>query len=102
MAFENTMQALTTFEFQAIEGKSEELLFFFKRILPETRSFAGNKGAEASRLSKNQFMIIAYWGHKDNLGEYLNWREQRGDYSMLLSFLTQAPTVITYEVLGGI
>jgi len=93
------MHKMTTFEFQAKEGQSEELLSFLKRIIPETRRFKGNKGAEVSRLFEGKFIIIVYWEHEDNLSDYLSWRGERGDFKMLLSFLIQAPTIITYEVL---
>jgi len=103
LSLENIMNnIMTTFEFQAIEGKSEELLSFFKRIIPETRSFIGNQGAQISRLSMGKFMIIVYWEHEENLNAYLSWRDERGDFAMLLSFLNQAPTIITYEVLEDV
>jgi heme-degrading monooxygenase HmoA len=93
---------MTTFELQSKEGQSEKLLSFFKKILPETRNFQCNKGAEISRLSENQFIIITYWEHENNLGEYLDWREKRGDFSTLLSFLIQAPSITTYQVLEDV
>jgi quinol monooxygenase YgiN len=96
------MQKMTTFKFQAKEGQSEALLSFFKKILPATRNFPGNKGAEASRLSENQFIIIAYWELESHLGKYLDWRKESGDFSILLSFLVQAPKIITYDVLEGV
>ena len=96
------MTALTTFEFKAKEGQGGDLLTFFKRILPETRSFQGNKGAQASRLSNDEFIITVYWESEDDLVKYLDWREKRGDFSILLSFLIQAPKIVTYEVLEDI
>ena len=93
------MTRMITFEFQSKVGQSEDLLSFFKRILPETRTFPGNKSAELSCLSENKFIIITYWQHENNLGEYLDWRDKRGDFAILLSFLVQAPTIVNYEVL---
>jgi hypothetical protein len=96
------MQKMTTFELQAVEGKSAALLSFLKRIIPETRCFKGNSGAKASRLSENEFIIIVYWEHKKNLSDYLSWREERGDFAMLLNLLDHPPTIITYEVLEDV
>jgi quinol monooxygenase YgiN len=96
------MTTLTTFEFKAKEGQGNDLLAFFKRILPETRKFQGSKGAQASRLTNDEFIITAYWENESNLGEYLAWREKRGDFSVLLSFLIQAPNIITYTVLEDV
>jgi heme-degrading monooxygenase HmoA len=93
---------MTTFEFESKEGQSEMLLSFFKKILPETRLFSGNKGTKVSRLSKTKFIIITYWEHENNVEEYLDWREKKGDFSILLSFLIQAPTIVTYEVLKDV
>ena len=96
------MTTLTIFEFKAKEGLGDDLLTFFKRILPETRSFQGSKGSQASRLSNDEFIITACWECESNLEEYLDWRENRGDFSVLLSFLIQAPKITTYEVLEDV
>jgi len=93
---------MTIFEFESKDGQSEALLAFFKKILPETRSFPGNKSTEVSRLSESKFIILAYWEHKDNLAEYLDWREKRGDFSVLLGFLNEAPNIVSYDVLEGV
>jgi len=96
------MSHMTTFELEAKSDQSAALLSFFKKILPETRTFPGNKGTEVSRLSKGKFIIITYWEQEANLSEYLDWRNKRGDFSVLLSFLVQAPTIVSYEVLKGV
>ncbi|WP_201777758.1 putative quinol monooxygenase [Thalassomonas actiniarum] len=96
------MSRMTTFAFEAKPGQSEALLSFFKKILPGTRSFSGNNGAELSCLSESEFMIITYWQQEQNLELYLSWREKKGDFAILLSFLNQAPEIVTYEVLEGI
>lgn len=91
------MQKMTTFEFQAKPGESENLLAFFKRILPETREFPGNKGAQVFRRSEYEFMICVYWKSERDLEKYLEWREERGDFAMLLSFLEIAPNITIYQ-----
>lgn len=96
------MSYITIFKFQAKEGQSDALVSFFKRILPETRNCTGNQNTELSRLSEHEFMITAHWEREENLGEYLNWREEKGDFAILLSFLTQAPNIENHEVLEGV
>ncbi|WP_227992732.1 putative quinol monooxygenase [Shewanella sp. YLB-07] len=96
------MTKMTIFEIQSKEGMSEKLVSFFKSILPGTRDFPGNKGTEFSRLSDNKFIIVTYWQHESDLGHYLNWRENTGEFSLLLSFLIQAPNIVTYEALEDI
>jgi hypothetical protein len=95
------MSYMATFELESKNEQSVALLSFFRRILPETRTFSGNQKTELSRLSETKFIIITYWEHENNLGEYLDWRDKRGDFSVLLSFLVQAPTIVSYEVLAG-
>jgi quinol monooxygenase YgiN len=96
------MSKMTTFEFQSKKGQSEALVSFFKKIIPETRTFSGNKRTELSRLSEDKFIIIANWEQAGDLEKYLNWREERGDFTILLSFLVQAPNIVTHDVLDGI
>jgi len=96
------MTTLTIFEFEARKGQGDELLTFFKRILPETRRFQGSKGAQASRLSDDKFIITAYWDNESDLGDYLSWREEQGDFSMLLNFLVQAPAITSYDMLDSV
>jgi len=96
------MAFISLFEFKTKPGEAQNFVLFLKRILPETREFAGNLGVTAAALGEEQFMVSVEWSELGALERYLNWREERGDFSQLLTFLEHEPKITTYQKLDNI
>lgn len=96
------MTFISLFEFKTKPDEAQNFVLFLKRILPETRAFTGSLGVTAATLGEKQFMVTVEWSELDAIERYLNWREERGDFFELLTFLEQEPKITTYQKLGDV
>lgn len=96
------MQIMVTFELTAQSEKQEELVLFFKKILPDTKQYTGCRDVNLSTSpdKSNEFMLVEHWESQELFDVYLNWRKSVGDFDTLGTMLSQAPQITVYNTLS--
>lgn len=86
-----------TLELTAADGKADELLAVFKRILPDTRARQGCEFVTVHRDQENpnQIVLIERWTTKEDDAAYREWRAGEGKVTDMAG-LVGAPPVIRY------
>ncbi len=92
------MSTLVTLEVVAKAESVQELKDFFKRHLPDTRSYDGCQDITAY-LNEDGRTIVAveHWDSKEHYQKYLAWREETGVLADLAAMLDGEPTIRFFD-----
>jgi quinol monooxygenase YgiN len=94
----NTKPVLVKFELIAKLENIESLKTFFETILPGTKNYDGNLGADyyVSQESPERTLLIEKWRSNHDFDSYINWRKEIGDFETLLSLVAEEPKLSFY------
>jgi len=82
------------------EESLEELKEYFKKILPDTRSFEGCLGVQLyqSQESPTKLTIHAKWTSEEAQKRYMAWRMETGELDKLTPMLSEPPSFQFYNI----
>jgi quinol monooxygenase YgiN len=89
------MSIVVLLDFRVKPDVVEESLQLFKKILPDTRAYAGCQGVDVYNNADDPTNIIFYerWQSKEHYQKYFEWRTQSGFMEQFGSKLAGAPTI---------
>ena len=87
-------------EVKAKPGTGDELIAFFKSILPETRAFEGCTSVETLQNSDDadNVVLVEMWEDREQYEKYLAWRRERGTTDQLMEALAEPPSIRLFDV----
>ncbi|MXY66178.1 MAG: hypothetical protein F4206_10725 [Gammaproteobacteria bacterium] len=94
------MTALHQHCFRAPPGTGNELIAYFRSILPETGAYEGCLGADTLQNSDDadNLVLVETWETHEQYEKYLAWRRGRGDSDRLREGLAEPPNIRHFEV----
>jgi len=96
----NEMAAGVILEVKAKPGTGDELVAFFRSILPETRAHDGCTSVETLRNSDDpdQVVVVEVWESREQYEKYLAWQRDRGTSARLIGRLAESPSIRHFEL----
>ncbi|MCE2493566.1 MAG: antibiotic biosynthesis monooxygenase [Alphaproteobacteria bacterium] len=87
-------------EVQAKPGTGDEVVAFFRSILPETRAYEGCTSVDALQNSDDadNMVVVEVWDSHEQYEEYLAWRRERGTSDRLKQILAEPPSIRHFDV----
>ena len=87
-------------EVKAKPGTGDELVAFFRSILPETRAFEGCTSVETLQNSDDadNVVLVEMWEDREQYEKYLAWRRERGTTDRLMEALAEPPSIRHFDV----
>ena len=81
-------------------GTGNELIAFFRSILPETRSHEGCTSVEALQNSDDadNVVLVEVWETREQYEKYLAWQRERGTSDRLMEALAEPPIIRHFDV----
>ena len=75
------------------EEKLDEVIPFFKSILPDTRGFEGMEGISVcfNEEDPTNMVLVEKWASKEAYEKYHHWREENGSLDQIREFLAGRP-----------
>ena len=94
------MAAGVILEVKAKPGTGDELVAFFRSILPETRAHDGCTSVETLRNSDDpdQVVVVEVWESREQYEKYLAWQRDRGPSARLIGRLAESPSIRHFEL----
>ncbi|MEX1670352.1 putative quinol monooxygenase [Zhongshania guokunii] len=89
-------------EFDAAEGKADEVKAYFAEILPDTRRYEGFIQIDVlNNLDKpNNFVVYETWESREAYQNYFNWRGETGVFTKLGEMIVDKPKMSFFENTG--
>ena len=87
----------------SIKGESiEEFKEYFKKIIPETRSYEGCQGIQLYQNTESQtkFTIHAKWTSEEAQKKYMAWRKETGEFEKLSPMLSEPFSMQYYDIVS--
>ena len=96
----NEMAARVILEVKAKPGTGDELVAFFRSILPETRAHDGCASVETLQNSDDpdQVVVVEVWEAREQYEKYLAWQRDRGTSARLIGRLAESPSIRHFEL----
>ena len=94
------MSIVVFVNFTAKNDSIDELKSYFKKILPDTRSYEGCEGVDLYENSESttKFTIQAKWSSKEAQQKYMAWRMETGEFDNLSTMISGPPTIDYYNI----
>ena len=85
---------------RAKPGTGNELVAFFRSILPETRAYEGCFGVDTLQNSNDadNVVLVEVWDSRERYEEYLVWQRERGVRDRLMEALAEPPVIRHFDV----
>ena len=87
-------------EVKAKTGTGDELVAFFKSILPDTRAHDGCISVETLQNSDDadHVVVVEAWEFRGQYETYLAWQRDRGTSARLMEGLAEPPSIRHFDV----
>ena len=87
-------------EVQAKPGTGDEVVAFFRSILPETRAYEGCTSVDALQNSDDadNMVVVEVWDSHEQYEEYLAWQRERGTSDRLKQILAEPPSIRHFDL----
>ena len=87
-------------EVNAKSGTGDELVAFFRSILPETRAHEGCTSVEVLQNSDDadNVVLVEDWETREQYEQYLAWQRERGTSDRLMGALAEPPIIRHFDV----
>ena len=94
------MAARVILEVKAKPGTGDELIAFFRSVLPETRAYEGCTSVETLRNSDDadNVVVVEVWETREQYEKYLAWQRERGTSARLMEALAEPPIIRHFDV----
>lgn len=86
-------------ELTAVDGKADELLAVFRKILPDTRARQGCEFVTVHRDQENpnQIVLIERWATRADDDAYRAWRAGDGKVTEMAGLVAAAPVIRYFD-----
>lgn len=97
------MTLLFNIEFDAAEGKRDELVAKLNSILHDTRAFDGCEQITftESRVKPGSLLLVERWASDEHYEAYKRWRRESGTSVLGGDLVAGTPTTTTFTILDG-
>ena len=87
-------------EVKAKPGTGDEVVAFFRSILPETRAFEGCTSVDTLLNSDDadNVVVVEVWDTREQYEKYLAWQRERGVSDRLKQALAEPPSIRHFDV----
>ena len=87
-------------EVKAKPGTGNDLVAFFRSILPETRAHEGCKIVNTLQNSDDadDVVVVEDWETREQYEKYLAWQRERGTSDRLMEALAEPPSIRHFDV----
>ena len=94
------MAARVILDVRAKPGTGDELVAFFRSILPETRAHDGCISVETLQNSDDadHVVVVETWESRGHYETYLAWQRDRGTSARLMEALAEPPSIRHFDV----
>ena len=94
------MAARVILDVRAKPGTGDDLIAFFRSILPDTRAYEGCTSVEALQNSDDadNMVVVEVWETRAQYEEYLAWQRERGTSDRLKEALAEPPYIRHFNV----
>lgn len=94
------MSVIVIVNISAREESLEELKKYFKKVLPDTRTYEGCQGLQLyqSQESPTKLIIHAKWESEEAQKKYIAWRIETGEFDKLNPMLSEPPSMEFYDI----
>lgn len=94
------MSIIVLVKISAKEEHLEELKQYFKKILPETRSYEGCQGIHLyeNKETPTKLIIHAKWTSEEAQKKYISWRMETGEFDKLSPMLSEPLSMQYYDI----
>ena len=94
------MPVIVVLELKAKPGTGDNVVPFFKQILPDTRSYDGCISVEFIQNQDDPDTLIAYerWETREHYEKYFEWRTQSGTLAPLAPLLEGPPSIRYFNI----
>lgn len=85
------------------QEKLDEVVPFFKSILPDTRGFDGMEGIKIcfNEDDPTNLYLIEQWESKEHYEKYHKWREDNGSLNQIREFLAGRPDRVFLDIVDA-
>ncbi len=85
---------------KAKPGTGDEIVAFFRSILPETRAYEGCVSVDALQNSDDadNVVLVEEWASREQYEKYLAWQRERGTSGRLAEALAEPPSIRHFDV----
>ena len=85
---------------RAKPGNGDQVVAFFRSILPETRAYEGCSSVETlqNRDDADNVMLVEVWDSHEHYSKYLAWQRERGTSKRLMEVLSEPPSIRYFSV----
>ena len=93
------MSVVVLLEIQVKPEAVNEVKAFLKKVLPDTRTYAGFQGIDIYSNADDTGNLVFYerWDSRNHYEKYLAWRTETGVLDQLAAKLTAPPKIRYYE-----
>ena len=94
------MAAKVILDVKAKPGTGDELMAFFRSILPETRAYEGCTSVDTLQNSEDadNVVLVEEWDSRERYENYLAWQRERGTTGRLMELLAEPPGIRHFDV----
>ena len=90
-------------EVKAKPGTGDEVVAFFRSIMPETRAYEGCTSVDTLQNSDDadNVVLVEEWETREQYENYLAWRREMGVSDRLMQMLAEPPNIRHFDVTGA-
>ena len=87
-------------EVKAKPGTGDEVVAFFRSIMPETRAYEGCTSVDTLQNSDDadNVVLVEEWETREQYETYLAWQRERGTSDRLKQALAEPPSIRHFDV----
>ena len=87
-------------EVKARPGTGDEVVAFFRSIMPETRAYEGCTSVDTLQNSDDadNVVLVEEWETREQYEKYLAWQRERGTSDRLKQALAEPPSIRHFDV----
>ncbi len=86
-------------EVRAKPGTGDEVVAFFRSVLPETRAYEGCTSVDTLQNADDadNVVVVEVWESREQYEKYLAWQRERGVSNRLKQALAEPPSIRHFD-----